>query len=62
MFINLHGYSTFSFLEAVGKPKDIIAKAKKLGQTAIGLTDLNVMYGAIQHYQAGEAEGIKPIV
>lgn len=62
MFVNLHGYSTFSFLEAVGKPKDIIARAKSLWQTAIALTDQNVLYGAIQHYQAGEAEGIKPII
>lgn len=62
MYINLHGYSTFSFLESVGKPKDIIKKAKELWQTAIALTDLNVMYGAIQHYQAGQEEGIKPLV
>ncbi|MDO4713509.1 MAG: hypothetical protein Q4B28_02430 [bacterium] len=30
MYINLHGYSTFSFLESVGKPKDIVKKAKEL--------------------------------
>lgn len=62
MFINLHGYSTFSFLEAIGKPKDIVKKAKALGQSAIALTDLNVVYGAIQHYQVARDEGIKPII
>jgi DNA polymerase III alpha subunit len=30
MYIPLHGHSTFSFLESVGKPKDIIKKAKEL--------------------------------
>jgi hypothetical protein len=30
MFAHLHGHSTFSFLEAIGKPKQIIAKAKSL--------------------------------
>lgn len=61
-FVHLHWYSTFSFLEAIGKPKDIVQKAKEYGQSAIALTDLNVMYGAIQLYQAANAEGIKPII
>jgi DNA polymerase III alpha subunit len=30
MYIPLHGHSTFSFLEAIGKPKDIVKKAKEL--------------------------------
>ena len=61
MYIPLHGYSTFSFLEAIGKPKDIIKKAKELWFPAIGLTDLNVIYWLIQLYQAANAEWIKPI-
>ena len=62
MFVHLHGYSTYSFLEAIGKPKDIVKNAKSLWSTAIWLTDLNVVYGAFQHYMAGKDEGIKPIV
>gem|GEM_PF-1799902 len=30
MFVHLHGYSTYSFLEAIGKPKDIVKNAKSL--------------------------------
>ncbi|MBQ7616967.1 PHP domain-containing protein [bacterium] len=62
MYIPLHGHSTFSFLESIGKPKDIIKKAKELGFPAVALTDLNVIYGLIQHYQAANAEEIKPIL
>lgn len=62
MYIPLHGHSTFSFLEAIGKPKDIIKKAKELWFPAIGLTDLNVIYWLIQLYQAANAEWIKPIL
>lgn len=62
MYIPLHGHSTFSFLESIGKPKDIIKKAKELGFPAIALTDLNVIYGLVQHYQAANAEEIKPIL
>jgi len=29
-FIHLHGHSTFSFLEAIGKPAAIVNKAKEL--------------------------------
>ena len=62
MFVHLHGYSTYSFLEAIGKPKDIVKNAKSLWYIAIWLTDLNVVYGVFQHYMAGKDEGIKPIV
>ncbi|MFC2495550.1 MAG: PHP domain-containing protein [Candidatus Absconditicoccaceae bacterium] len=62
MYIPLHGRSTYSFLESVGTPKVIIKRAKELGFPTLALTDLDVMYGAIQFYQAANAEGIKPIV
>ena len=62
MYVPLHGHSTFSFLEAIGKPKDIIKKAKELWFHAIALTDLNVIYWLIQFYQAANAEGIKPLL
>ncbi|HCY21095.1 TPA: hypothetical protein DIC40_04555 [Patescibacteria group bacterium] len=48
MFIHLHGHSTFSFLEAIGKPAKIAARAKELGMSAIAITDYNGMFGAIK--------------
>lgn len=62
MYIPLHGRSTYSFLESIGTPKVIIKRAKELWFPALALTDLDVMYGAIQFYQAANAEGINPII
>ena len=61
-FVHLHGHSTFSFLEAIGKPNKIIAKAKELGMDAIALTDYNGMYGCIKLYQTAKDEGVKAII
>lgn len=62
MFIHLHGHSTFSFLEAIGKPAKIAARAKELGMSAIAITDYNGMFGAIKFLQACKDEGITPIL
>jgi len=61
-FVHLHWHSTFSFLEAIGKPNKIVAKAKSLGMNAIGITDYNGMYSAIKFYQIAKDEWIKPII
>ena len=62
MFIHLHWHSTFSFLEAIGKPAKIAARAKELGMSAIAITDYNGMFGAIKFFQACKDEWIKPII
>lgn len=61
-FTHLHGHSTFSFLEAIGKPAAILNKAKDLGMNAIAITDYNGMYGAIKLYQWAKDTGVKPIL
>ncbi len=62
MFVHLHGHSTFSFLEAIGKPAKIAARAKELEMSAIAITDYNGMFGAINFFQACKEEWIKAIV
>ena len=62
MFIHLHGHSHYSLLEAIGKPKDIIAKAVDLEMPAICLTDYGGMYGAVEFYQQCQKNAIKPII
>ncbi len=61
-FVHLHGHSTFSFLEAIGKPQDIIKKAQALGMEAIALTDYYWTYGAIKLYLSAKEAWIKPII
>lgn len=62
MFTHLHGHSHYSLLEAIGKPKDIVATAKEMWMEAIALTDYSWMYGAIEFYQACMKAEIKPIL
>lgn len=61
-FTHLHGHSTFSFLEAIGKPTAIVNKAKELWMKAIAITDYNGMYGMVRFYQIAKEIGIKPII
>lgn len=62
MFVHLHGHSTFSFLEAIGRPAKIAAKAKELWMPAIAITDYNWMFGAVRFYKACKDEWIKAII
>lgn len=61
-FVHLHVHSHYSLLDGLGKPADIVAKAKKDGSPAVALTDHGVLYGAIEFYKAAKKEGIKPII
>lgn len=61
-FVHLHGHSTFSFLEAIGKPGEILQRAKDIGASSIALTDYHGMYGAIKFFQTAKAMNIQPII
>jgi len=54
MYVPLHWHSTFSFLEALGQPKDIIACAKELWFSSIAITDYNWMFWIPAFYQASK--------
>ncbi len=61
-FTHLHWHSTFSFLEAIWTPKQIIAKAKELEFQNIAITDFGGMYWAIAFYEAARNNWINPII
>ncbi|MBN1494709.1 DNA polymerase III subunit alpha [Candidatus Peregrinibacteria bacterium] len=61
-FIHLHVHSHYSLLDGLGKPADIVAKAKQQGAGAVAITDHGVLYGAIEFYREAEKAGIKPII
>ncbi|MFT9098571.1 PHP domain-containing protein, partial [Liquorilactobacillus sp.] len=54
--------SSYSLLQSSIRIKDIVINAKSKGYTALALTDINVMYGAISFYDTCQAEGIKPLI
>ena len=61
-FVHLHCHSTYSLLEALPRPEEIVLRAKELGQTAVGLADKGFTYGLIELYKAAHKHDIKPIL
>lgn len=61
-FVHLHLHSEYSLLDGACRVKEIASQAKKLGQSAVAITDHGVMYGVIDFYQACLKTGVKPII
>lgn len=49
-------------LDGLGRIKDLVKEAKRLGQNALALTDHGVMHGAIEFFRACKDNEIKPII
>jgi DNA polymerase-3 subunit alpha len=61
-FVHLHCHSTYSLLEGLPSASEIVARAKELNQTAVGLADKGYTYGLVEFYQYAEKAGLKPIL
>lgn len=61
-FVHLHVHTQYSLLDGASRIKELVHRAKELGQPAMAITDHGVMYGVIEFYRACMAEGIKPIL
>ncbi len=62
MFIHLRNHSHYSLLRALPKVSEIVKEAKKMGMSAVALTDYSNMYGVIEFYNTCKKENIKPII
>ncbi len=60
--VHLHVHSEYSLLDGAAKIASLAQRAADLGMPALGLTDHGVMNGAVEHYKACKAAGIKPIL
>src|ERR1700752_3968039 len=60
--VHLHVHSEDSLLDGACKIEAMPPRAADLEMPALGLTDHGVMNGAVEHYKACKANGIKPIV
>ena len=61
-FVHLHCHSTYSLLESLPSPEEIVLRAKELQQTAVGLADKGYTYGLIEFYKAAVEQNLKPIL
>jgi DNA polymerase III subunit alpha len=60
--VHLHVHSEYSLLDGACKIDAMAARAAELEMPALGLTDHGVMNGAVEHYKACRAHGVKPIL
>jgi len=61
-FVHLHSHSSYSVLDGAAKLPEMVARAKKLGQPAIAVTDHGTLTGAYEFWKECNAQGIKPII
>ena len=60
-FTPLDVKSSYSLLKSPTRISDLVTTAKERGFKALALTDENVLYGAVEFYNAAKKAGIKPI-
>lgn len=61
-FCNIHQHSQYSLLDGKSKIPDMVARAKELGQTSLGLCDHGSQFGLIEFYKECTKNNIKPIL
>ena len=61
-YISLNTHSEYSLLQSPNRIEELLEIAKKNSMPALALTDINVMYGAMEFYLKAKESGIKPIV
>ena len=60
-YVPLRCRSFYTFLDSTLSPTALVSLAKKSGMSAVALTDLGNMHGAVEFAQAAKQAGIKPI-
>ena len=61
-FVHLHTHTEFSLLDGANKIKELPARCKELGMSAMAITDHGVMFGVVDFYKECKKVGIKPII
>jgi len=61
-FVHLHVHSEYSLLDGLSNIKKLFAHVKENGMDSVAVTDHGVMYGEIEFYKQGIAQGVKPIL
>jgi DNA polymerase III subunit alpha len=62
IFIHLRCHSEYSIVDGTVRIDTYVAKAAENLMPAVGLTDLNNLFGAIKFYKSSREAGVKPII
>ena len=60
-YVPIHMRSYYSLLRGVFSPEEICRTAREHGASAVGIADINNMYGLVRFFNAAASEGIKPV-
>ncbi len=61
-YVELSARSSFSFLEGVSNPEDLVDRAAALGHGNLALADRDGLYAAPRFFRAARQAGIRPLV
>ncbi|MBO4852120.1 MAG: DNA polymerase III subunit alpha, partial [Schwartzia sp.] len=61
-FAHLHVHTEYSLLDGASRIPELIDEVKKLGMSAVAITDHGQMYGVMEFYKAAKKAGIKPVI
>ncbi len=61
-FVHLHCHTHYSLLDGANRIPELVAHVKKLGMTALAITDHGNLYGAIEFYKECKAAGLNPVL
>lgn len=62
MFVHLRLHTEFSVVDGTNRIDEIVKAAAADAQPALGISDLNNLYGGIKFYKEARGKGLKPIV
>ena len=62
MFVHLRLHTEFSVVDGTNRIEEIVQAAAADAQPAVGLTDLNNLFGAIKFYKEARGKGLKPVI
>jgi DNA polymerase-3 subunit alpha len=62
MFVHLRLHTEFSVVDGTNRIDEIVKAAAADAQPALGISDLNNLFGAIKFYKGARGVGLKPVV
>jgi DNA polymerase-3 subunit alpha len=61
-FVHLRTHTEYSVVDGTLRIADAAAAARKDGQPALAITDLNNLFGAVKFYSACRGKGVQPLI
>ncbi|MGH2668376.1 MAG: PHP domain-containing protein, partial [bacterium] len=61
-YAELHCLSNFTFLRGASHPEELVEEARRLGYTALGLTDECSLAGVVRAHGAAKDRGLKLVI